>query len=67
MKGKVKDMTEEKKEWIFGKQWDAVTAMMDDEIREQVHAENGEYTPEEFFSRYCELDPDFEEVIDTVF
>lgn len=35
--------------------WDTIVGMMDDEIREQVHAELAPCTEEEFFARYCEL------------
>lgn len=35
--------------------WDAIAELMDDEIREQVHAELAPCTEEEFFARYCEL------------
>lgn len=35
--------------------WDTIVGMMDDEIREQVHAELAPCTDEEFYARYCEL------------
>lgn len=45
--------------------WDAVVNLMDDDIREIVHAEFcarvGGCRPEEFFDRYCEIVPGFDE------
>ena len=35
--------------------WESIVEMMDDEIREQVHAELAPCTDEEFLERYCEL------------
>lgn len=35
--------------------WDAAVALMDDDIREQVHAELAPCTPQAFFDRYCQL------------
>lgn len=37
------------------KYWDATVNMMDDEIREQVHAELAPCSNEEFLARYEEL------------
>ena len=39
---------------------DAIANHMDDEIREAVHRELAPCEPEEFLTRYLELDPDFE-------
>ena len=38
--------------------WDYIAAMMDDEIREQVHCELAPCTNEDFLIRYLELSPD---------
>lgn len=35
--------------------WDAIVEVMDDEIREKVHAELAPCTEEEFLARYLEL------------
>lgn len=35
--------------------WDAAVALMDDDIREEVHAELAPCTPQAFFDRYCQL------------
>lgn len=35
--------------------WDAAGALMDDDIREAVHAELAPCTPQAFFDRYCQL------------
>ena len=35
--------------------WDAAGALMDDDIREEVHAELAPCTPQAFFDRYCQL------------
>lgn len=35
--------------------WDTVVNLMDDDIREQVHAEIAPCTPQEFYNRYCVL------------
>ena len=40
---------------LYGADWNAIVEIMDDEIREQVHAELAPCTKEEFFARYCEL------------
>lgn len=42
---------------------DVIATYMNDEIREQVHGELAPCTPEEFLDRYCELDPDFEDLL----
>lgn len=46
---------------------DTIATYMDDEIREDVHAELAPCTPEEFLKRYVELDPDFEEILNSEF
>lgn len=38
-----------------------VATYMDDEIRERVHFELAPCAAQEFYDRYIELDPDFEE------
>lgn len=35
--------------------WETIVALMDNDIREQVHAELAPCTEEEFYNRYCEL------------
>lgn len=47
--------------------WDAITAYMNDDIREQVHAELAPCTAKEFLERYLELDPDFQDLLDSEF
>ena len=42
---------------------DAIVTYMNDEIREQVHAEIAPCTNDEFLKRYCELDEGFEDVL----
>lgn len=46
---------------------DTIASYMDDEIRETVHFELAPCTPEEFLLRYLELDPDFEELLNSEF
>lgn len=46
---------------------DTIAGYMDDEKREQVHAELAPCTPEEFLTRYIELDLDFEELLKNEF
>lgn len=43
--------------------WDAIVSYMDDEIREQVHAELAPCTEEKFLMRYMELDKEFDSVL----
>ena len=52
---------------ITQKDMDIIGTYMDDDIRETVHAELAPCSPEEFISRYLELDPDFEELLKTEF
>jgi len=40
-----------------------IASYMDDDIREQVHAELAPCTNDEFITRYLELDPDFEDLL----
>lgn len=42
---------------------DAIAVYMDDELREQVHREMASREPEKFLGRYCELDPNFEDLL----
>lgn len=46
---------------------DTIGSYMDDDMREDVHAELAPCTPEEFLKRYLELDPDFEELLESEF
>ena len=46
---------------------DTIASYMDDDKREQVHAELAPCEPEEFLKRYLELDPDFEELLNNEF
>lgn len=47
--------------------WDAIASYMNDDIREQVHAEKAPCTRKEFLDRYMELDPDFQDLLDSEF
>lgn len=47
--------------------WDAIVNLMDDDIREKVHFEMAPCTEEAFLKRYLQLDPDFENVLQTEF
>ena len=44
-----------------------IATYMDDEIRERVHFELAPCEPEEFLTRYLELVPDFEELLNSEF
>lgn len=44
-----------------------IATYMDDDKRETVHAELAPCEPEEFLTRYLELDPDFEELLNSEF
>lgn len=46
---------------------DAIAIYMDDEKREQVHNELAPCSPEEFLKRYCELDEDFADLLESEF
>ena len=50
----------------YNKVFDQLVALMDDDIREQVHRELAPCSNEEFLSRYLELDPAFDEVLSQV-
>ena len=52
---------------INQKLMDTIASYMDDEIREQVHFELAPCEPEEFLTRYLELVPDFEELLNSEF
>lgn len=45
----------------------AIASYMDDEIRERVHRELAPCTPDEFIQRYLELDPDFQDLLESEF
>lgn len=44
-----------------------IALYMDDTLREQVHAELVPCSPKEFLARYLELDPSFQDLLDTEF
>ena len=46
---------------------DTIASYMDDETRETVHFELAPCEPEEFLTRYLELDPDFKELLNSEF
>lgn len=52
---------------ISQKLMDTISSYMDDDKREDVHAELAPCKPEEFLVRYLELDPDFEELLNSEF
>ena len=43
--------------------WDAITSYMNDDLREEVHAELAPCSPKDFLARYLELDPDFQDLL----
>ena len=47
--------------------WDAITSYMNDDLREEVHAELAPCSPKDFLARYLELDPDFQDLLDDEF
>ena len=47
--------------------WENIANYMDDEKREQIHAELAPCTKREFLARYLELDPEFENVLASEF
>lgn len=49
------------------KYWEAIVNMMDDDIRERVADELAPCANEEFLKRYLELDPEFQNVLDSEF
>ena len=46
---------------------DTIASYMDDDKREHVHFELAPCEPEEFLKRYLELDPVFEDLLDSEF
>lgn len=46
---------------------DTIASYMDDEKREDLHAELAPCKPEEFLERYLELDPDFAGLLENEF
>lgn len=46
---------------------DIIASYMDDDMREQVHAELAPCTPEKFLKRYCELDENFVQLLKSEF
>jgi hypothetical protein len=57
----------EKEDSKMIKNWLAIVNLMDDDIRERVAFELAPCTEEAFLKRYLELDPDFQNVLDTEF
>ena len=51
----------------FRTNWDAIVNLMDDNIREKVHFEMAPCAEEAFLQRYLQLDPDFENELQTEF
>lgn len=47
--------------------FESIANYMNDDLREQVHAELAPCPPKEFLARYLELDPDFQTLLDTEF
>ena len=45
----------------------AIAIFMDGDIREQIHRELAPCSNNEFIKRYCELDPNFENVLKSEF
>lgn len=43
---------------VLAAKWEALSGMMDDDIRERVHGELAPCTNVEFLARYLELSPD---------
>lgn len=48
----------------YHKNWQSIANIMDDDIRERVHAELAPCFEERFLPRYLELDPDFESALE---
>lgn len=55
------------KEKVLNSHWDVVVSLMDNEKRERVHYEMAPCNNEEFLSRYLELDPEFEDILNSEF
>lgn len=53
--------------WMTQEKMDEIAAYMDDEKREQVHAERALCSPEDFLRRYVVLDPEFATVLKNEF
>lgn len=64
---KVGKVVEMDKLEISDKVMDAIAALMDDEIRERVHYELAPCSNEAFLKRYCELQPEFIDVLKNEF
>ena len=47
--------------------WDAIISYMNDDLREEVHAELAPCSPKDFLARYLEIDPDFQDLLDDEF
>lgn len=56
-----------KKSDITDNVMDAIVVLMDDVIREKVHGELASCTNREFLVRYCELVPEFADVLNSEF
>ena len=56
-----------KKSDITDNVMDAIVVLMDDVIREKVHGELAPCTNREFLVRYCELVPEFADVLNSEF
>lgn len=52
---------------ISQKKMDTIASYMNDEAREDVHAELAPCRPEEFLRRYLEIDPEFSELLENEF
>ena len=52
---------------IYNECWNEVVSLMTDEVREQVHFELAPCSNEDFLTRYLELEPDFENVLEIEF
>lgn len=61
---KQKKAREASKMKAYNNSWDQLVELMNDDIREAVHAELAPCTNEEFLERYLELDPDFQATLD---
>lgn len=57
----------ERKPDITDNVMDAIVVLMDDDIRERVHGELAPCTNRDFLVRYCELVPEFEDVLNSEF
>lgn len=48
----------------YNNYWDQIVELMNDDIREAVHAELAPCANTEFLERYLKLDPDFQATLD---